>query len=517
MKSYKKSLVTCLDDVKTSCLWNESTEVSNLQYDSRKVRKNSCFFALPGLHTQGADFIDEAIEKGATAVVYEDVLNIDKRPGVFYVEVKNIREAMARIARNFYEKPDSDLRIIGVTGTEGKSSTTAFVASLLNLLGCKTGFVSTVSYSYGAAIYDNPEHQTTPEATQVFKSLAAMRDAGCKCAVIEASSHGLSERTARLFGISFDAGICLNIKQEHLEFHKTIECYRSDKANLFRMTKKDIQNSFAVINEDDEHVAYLKDVIKTRALSFTHDRQKWKNRDCEVASAMFLIDDVKEEKYLSFSLSYMEEGTEHCVQVKTQLHGAYNAENITAAMIASSQLLNLPVEKVLPLVKKIKAIKGRMKSIDEGQDFEVIVDYAHTPSSFLALFPPIRERVKGRRMIAVFGSGGERDVVKRAEQGRIASQYCDIIILADEDPRGEDPVELLEMIAKGVEGKVRGEGLFVIPRREDAIKKAFSLAQKGDVVLLLGKGHENSIIFKDYVQPYDEESVARALLKEVSL
>ena len=491
--------------------------MSNLQYDSRKVKKNSCFFALPGLHTEGKEFIEDAIERGATAIVYEGNIPLRFRYGIYYVQVRNIREAMARIARNFYEKPDSDLCIIGVTGTEGKSSTTAFVASLLNSLGHKTGFVSTVNYSYGSGIYENPEHQTTPESTQVFKSLATMRDAGCKYAVIEASSHGLSSKTARLFGLSFDAGICLNIKQEHLEFHKTIECYRNDKANLFRMLKTTSHSSFGVINEDDEHTDYLRNVITTRSFSFTHDREQWKKRkeDSTSPNTMFLIDNIKEKKYLNFSLSFSENEGEQCVQVATKLHGAYNADNVTAATITVARLLKLPIKDIIPAIKKIKAIKGRMKGIDEGQDFEVIIDYAHTPSSFLALFPSIKERMKakGSRIISLFGSGGERDIVKRAEQGRIASKYCDIIILADEDPRGEDSVQLLEMIAEGVEGKVRGESLFIIPKREEAIKKAFSIAKKGDVVLLLGKGHENSIIFKDHVQPYDEESVARALLK----
>lgn len=519
MKSYKKSIATCLRDVDVSTLWHESTQVNNLQYDSRKVKKNSCFFALPGIHTQGKEFIEEAIAKGATAIVYEGELNLPMRPGIFYAQVKNIREAMARIARNFYDAPDSALCIIGVTGTEGKSSTTAFIASLLNSLKCKTGFVSTVSYSYGACIYENPEHQTTPESIQVFKSLAAMRDAGCKCAVIEASSHGLSSRTARLFGLAFDAGICLNIKQEHLEFHKTIECYRNDKANLFRMIKVPSPSSFAVINEDDEHANYLKDVIKTKLFSFTHNREEWNKRreKADVADTQFLISNIMEDKALSFSLNYQENGSEECVKITTQLHGSYNADNITVAAIVASQILKLSIKDVLPAIKKVKAIKGRMKSIDEGQDFEVIIDYAHTPSSFLALLPPIRERVnktKGR-IIALFGSGGERDIVKRAEQGKIASIYCDIIILADEDPRGEDSIKLLEMIAEGVKGKVREESLFIIPKREDAIKKAFSIAKKDDVVLLLGKGHENSIIFKDYVQPYDEENVARELLQEI--
>ena len=179
--------------------------------------------------------------------------------------------------------------------------------------------------------------------------------------------------------------------------------------------------------------------------------------------------------------------------------------------------MNEKIEVLSNLILDIKPIKGRMFSIDEGQDFEVIIDYAHTPSSFNAIFPPIKKRIekKGGRIISLFGSGGERDIQKREEQGRIADLYSDVVILTDEDPRGEDSITLLEMIAKGIKNKKREKSLFIIPKREQAIEKAFSIAKKGDVVLLLGKGHENSIIFKDRVQPYDEEATAREILKKV--
>lgn len=518
MNSYTKSIASCFEGVHVMCTVGTPPNVTHLHYDSRKVEKESAFFALRGLHTQGNDFIDDAISKGALAIIYEGNLTLPFKDNIFYVQVENVREAMARIARNFYEKPDLSLRIIGVTGTEGKSSTTAFLASLLNLLKCKTGFLSTVSYSYGTDIFPNPEHQTTPESTQVFAALSRMRDAGCKCAVLETSSHGLSARTARLFGLEFDAGICLNIRQEHLEFHGSIECYRNDKANLFRKLKANNPSSFAIINEDDEHAAFLKNVIKTPIFSFTHNSKTWNDLSCNISPShsFFLIEEVKDDEGLSFNLSYRKNETMQRVVVSAcKLHGSYNADNITAVAIAASQLLNLAIEDVLSSIQNIQPIKGRMMKIDEGQDFEVIIDYAHTPSSFLTIFPPMKEKAKleGGRIIALFGSGGERDIVKRAEQGRIASIYCDIIILADEDPRGEDRMKLLEMIAEGVKGKIRGESLFLIPKREDAIEKAFSIAKKGDIVLLLGKGHESSIIFSDHVQPYDEEDVARQALK----
>jgi len=522
MKNYEKDFTTCLNGVQVLSIKGKEQKVVALHYDSRKVIPNSAFFALDGIHTDGKIFINDAIKKGATVIVYEGELS-HFQENILYIGVKNIRDAMAKIASSFYDEPSSSLCVIGVTGTEGKSSTTSFIFQLLKLCGQKAGFVSTVSYSYGDETLPNPEHQTTPEATQVQEHLAKMRDAGLFYAVLESSSHGLSEKTSRLKGVLFDVGVCLNITEEHLEFHKTIECYRSDKANLFRMIG--IGNthekasicipSFAVINEDDQNSLYLKTIIKTPFYSFTHNREIFENTKQD---GIFLIERIEEDEYLNFSLSYFEKEKVKTIAVKTHLHGSYNADNITSAMIIVSKLLVRDIESLSNFVINIEPIKGRMLSICEGQDFEVIIDYAHTPSSFNAIFPSIRERIKkrGGRIISLFGSGGERDIQKRSEQGYIADLYSDIIILADEDPRGEDSIELLEMIAEGITNKEKGKSLFIIPKREDAIRKAFSIAKRGDVVLLLGKGHENSIIFKDRVQPYDEETTARSLLRENS-
>lgn len=523
MRKYKKNISDCLQGVEVISFYGKPCLITGLQYDSRKVTYGSAFFALSGLHQDGKTFIEVAIKNGALVVIYEGSLShfLD---GVFYIEVKNVRESMARIASNFYEEPASSLCVIGITGTEGKSSTTSFIYQLLRLCKKKAGFVSTVSYSYGDEIYANPEHQTTPESTQVFEHLARMRDNGDVYAVIEASSHGLSKKTLRLCGIPFDVGVCLNIREEHLEFHKTLECYRSDKANLFRTIGKACYHkkanmklpTFAVINEDDNNASYLKSIIKSPCYSFTIDKKKWNGRSKESSNEnLFLISDIKEEHYVNFYITYLKDGKKIKSLIKSHLCGEYNAYNLTSALIVVSKLLSCSIEEIAPMVENISPIKGRMKSLELGQDFEVIIDYAHTPSSFLAIFPSIKEKTKKRegRVIALFGSGGERDILKRSEQGRIASKYSDIIILTDEDPRGEESLAILEMIREGVEGKTLDVDLFMIPKREDAIKKAFSIAKKGDTVLLLGKGHENSIIFKDYVQPYDEEEVAMQILK----
>ena len=520
-EKYRQKITACMEGVAVCKTYGKfETEVNNLEYDSRKVKDNSAFFALDGIHTDGKSFIKDAIKNGAKTIIYEGNLE-SFQEGIFYICVKNIRESMARISRIFYKMPDSQMCIIGVTGTEGKSSTTSFIFQLLSLLGNKCGFFSTVSYSYGEETYSNPEHQTTPESTQVFRHLANMRDSGCLYAVLESSSHGLSQKTARLFGVAFDVGVCLNITEEHLEFHKTLSCYRSDKANLFRMIgcgmhKKDLLAipTFAVINEDDANTEYLKTIIKSTSYSFTHEKKVFEK---DAGDSIFLIDERKEDDFLTFSLNYKKSGETKKTQIKTNIAGSYNAENLTACMIVASKLLEKDISEIAPFIEQITAIHGRMTKCDEGQDFEVLIDYAHTPSSFKAILPSMQQKAKKRqaRLIVLFGSAGERDIVKREEQGRIASMYADIIILADEDPRGEDSYQLLSMIAKGVEGKVMDEDLFIICKREEAIEKAFSIAKKNDIVLLLGKGHENSIIFSDHVQPYSEKDVAESLLKKI--
>jgi UDP-N-acetylmuramoyl-L-alanyl-D-glutamate--2,6-diaminopimelate ligase len=206
------------------------------------------------------------------------------------------------------------------------------------------------------------------------------------------------------------------------------------------------------------------------------------------------------------------------IEFRDKLPGAFNSNNVLAAILAVSGLLKMPVREIAPFVKKLKPVKGRMTTIEKGQPFELVIDYAHTPSSFQTVFRPLRERLNksGGRIISLFGSGGERDTQKRPQQGKVAAEYCDYVILTDEDPRGEVPMAILEEIAGGIDGLNRDETLFLIPDRPAAIRKAFSLANKGDLVILLGKGHENSIIYKDHVMPYDEIAEAEKALSEIN-
>lgn len=523
---YVKTVLECIKNIMLIKTYgNLNTKIISIEYDSRAVKKSvsggSAFFALPGLHTDGKKFICKAIENGAACIFYEGELP-EFKDGICYIQTENIRCAMSAVSSAFYDNPSKDLAVIGVTGTEGKSSTVSFIFQLLNLCGEKSGFFSTVEYSVDGNVVPNPEHQTTPESNIVQKRLAEMRDAGCKYAVAEASSHGLSPLTARLADVLFDAGVFMNVTQEHLEFHGTLEQYRYDKANLFRAldvrrnTKK-IKHIpvFGVVNYEDPSADYFINATKKPVYSFS-------TRECDIekikmTDGLFAKDISEKSNGIHFTAVEFKNGNKTEYSASIKLCGLFNVKNILAALITVHRITGIEIKTIIKKLPFIKPIKGRMSLINERQNFEVVIDYAHTPSSFMTIFPPIKKRIKknGGKVISVFGSGGERDTQKRPEQGRIAAEYSDIVILADEDPRGENPAELLKMIAAGCKNKKYGETLFIIPDRPTAIEKAFSLAKQNDIVLLLGKGHENSIIYKDKTIPYDEETVAREILKKL--
>ena len=552
--------------------------IENLVFDSREVTAGSLFFALPGTHIDGNTFIAQAIEKGANAVVFQgqltDVIQQEVAKAIIkrsldngisddqpkfapvLIQVPDARFSMAPLSACFYDNPSERLVVIGVTGTEGKSSTVSFIWQLLRACGKKAGFISTVEYSFGGEAVPNPQHQTTPEAPIIQHHLNQMLENGCRYAVVETSSHGLSPRLNRTGNINFDCGAFMNVTLEHLEFHKTFEQYRDDKANLFR--KLDISahtktiggekvkiTPVGIVNLEDPSAEYFVKATKQKVWGFTTNGLAGRKADTGAAGDaakaagdaagkeggtsisqaslpkipagipyMTASNIISDSKSLSFTVT---ESTGKSYEVKSKLPGAFNAYNLMASIIAVSSMTGLSTEEVASKIPELTPIKGRMTVINQGQPFELIVDYAHTPSSFETIFPPIRKRCKGK-MICVFGSGGERDLTKRPLQGEIAARFCDTVILADEDPRGEDPVELLKMIAVGAEkaGKKMGENLFITHERPKAIRQAFSLAGEDDIVLLLGKSHENSIIYKNGAIPYDEISEAEKALEEMN-
>ncbi|MDR2402645.1 MAG: UDP-N-acetylmuramoyl-L-alanyl-D-glutamate--2,6-diaminopimelate ligase [Spirochaetaceae bacterium] len=498
----------------------EDPLITGLEYDSRKVQPGNLYFALPGLHSDGHIFIPQAVRAGAPAIVHQHALT-EYEPGVLYLRVRDSRFAMSPVADAYYDSPSTNLVLIGVTGTEGKSTTVYLIFQLLRLLGKKAGFISTVQFSDGGEEQWNSEHQTTPEATAVHRLLGEMRDRGAEYAVLESSSHGLSSKTNRLGDVAFDVGIMTNVTHEHLEFHGTWEQYRYDKANLFRALDRGGQGihrkllhrgkpveipSFAVVNGDDPSASWFAVATRQQTRSFS-------TRGARADLSLIGI----ESGSLGNRYVIREGRTGAVLTAEDRLPGAFNGGNVLAALLTLSELLAVPAGDLLPLIPRLKPVRGRMTAIQKGQPFEVLVDYAHTPSSFETIFPPLRERIdkSGGRILCLFGSAGERDRAKRPVQGRIASGWSDLLFLTDEDPREEDPREILEEIAAGCSERRPGEDIFLIPDRPAAIRKAFSLARGGDLVLLLGKGHENSIIYREGAQPYDEIGEAEKALAEM--
>lgn len=570
MKKLLSQLLPAFENTVVAADGNKITDLSeiqdipitNLVFDSREVKSDSLFFALPGTHTDGNKYIEQAILAGANAVIFQGELSPSQKDDVakaiikrtidnalsdeefkfapVLINVPEARYSMAPVSAAFYDNPSERLVVIGVTGTEGKSSTVSFIWQLLRACGKKAGFISTVEYSFGGEALPNPQHQTTPEAPIIQHHLNEMLENGCSYAVVETSSHGLSSKLNRCGNILFDCGLFMNVTLEHLEFHKNFETYRSDKANLFRALDKHNHvktiegqrktiNSIGIVNMEDPSAEYFAKCTKRPVLGFTSLGKA--GRNAQESGSVLEGNNGNENSWspksfltaaninststgLTFDVTCS--NSKEKIHIESALPGAFNAYNLMASILAVSSVLDIPYAEVASHIPGLTPIKGRMTVIKEGQPFEVIVDYAHTPSSFETIFPPIRQRCTGR-MICIFGSGGERDLTKRPLQGEIAAKFCDIVILADEDPRGEDPVELLKMIAVGAEkqGKVMDKDLFIIHDRPQAIRTAFKMAQPDDIVLLLGKSHENSIIYKDRTMPYDEIAEAKKALNEI--
>ena len=481
-------------------------EITGITYDSRRVLPGFVFVALTGLHTDGHSFIEEAIRKGAVAVVYSSEKAISetafRHPDIVFLQTPNPRIIQSAMAAWLYDNPSEKICVIGVTGTDGKSSTVSYIHQLFNILGKKTGMLSTVEYGTGAEIHPNPYRQSTPEAPLIHHILSEMVTAGCTHAVVEATSHGLSEKTARLHDVTFQGAVFTNISHEHLEFHGSFEQYAFDKSSLFRRLKtlSDSPPAPAIINADDKKAGYFAEAAAGRVITYGIEAEadiKAYGIQLTPGGARFTV------RYLSQKYGKQVFDTE------ITLPGKINIYNCLAALAITVEILDIPPKTAAEKLLHLKGVKGRMEIISAGQPFELIVDYAHTPGAFSVLFPQIRESAKGR-IIAVFGSAGERDTEKRYIQGKTAGTYADIIILTDEDPRGENSMHILHEIASGIgSSHTEGENLFLIPDREKAIQKAVETAKPKDMVLLLGKGHEKSIITGGKSLPWDEAEIAR--------
>jgi UDP-N-acetylmuramoyl-L-alanyl-D-glutamate--2,6-diaminopimelate ligase len=497
--------------------------IVGLAYDSRKVQAGYLFVAIRGFHVDGHAYIQQALERGAAAVVYEhedvelpgleSVIALCRRQGATVVRVADSRVVLSPIAAALYDYPARELLVVGITGTKGKTTTTTLTSLVLDGGGHRSGLMTTVDFKIGDRWWSNETRQTTPEAPEVQELLRQMADEGCDYAVVESSSHALSPRWNRLGDCEYDVAVFTNVTHEHLDYHGTFEQYRADKAQLFALMaasapEKRVGGALrrprktAIVNLDDPSAeVFLEHAGGAEIITYGVQRE----------DAMVRAVDVAESRD-GISLTVITPAERADIRLK--MLGTFNVPNVLAAIsVGISQ--GIPLDACRRALEAVPGVSGRMERIDQGQPFTVLVDYAHNPDSFEKLMSVMRPLTTGQ-LISVFGSGGERDRQKRPIQGAIAARYCDFVVLTDEDPRLEDRHAIIDEIAVGVEdaGKREGEGYLKIADRTDAIRAAFQRAQPGDIVLLLGKGHESCILYAQRV-PYDEREVARQLLAEL--
>lgn len=484
---------------------NDTHEITGLAYDSRQVQEGGLFIAVPGSHTDGRRFLAEAAGRGAVVAVGEALDNEQQATlPLPYIEVRDVRSAHANLACAFYSYPSEHMRLYGVTGTDGKTTTSNLICAILEAAGRRTGLMTTANFRLAGQEWENNTRQSTLEALDIQRMLKRMLDAGATDAVIEATSHGLELRKVQ--GCAFDVGVVTNITHEHLDFHKTLAAYRRAKARLFEMldparAKGLGSRPVAVLNRDDVSYEVLKPYCRVPILDY----------GIESAAAVRAVDVQLNASSTRFRV--LLPAAEQVIE--TRLVGQFNVSNCLAA-IAATYSQGVDVITIGQALAAVKGVTGRMEHIDEGQPFAVIVDYAHTPDSLRKVFATLRPITAGK-LIAVFGSAGERDVQKRPVMGQIAAQMCDFFVITDEDPREEDRASILREIAQGAEAEGRREGIdfLTIADRAQAIASAFAHAQPGDTVLLAGKGHEQCIIIGREKLPWDDREAARAALRKI--
>jgi UDP-N-acetylmuramoyl-L-alanyl-D-glutamate--2,6-diaminopimelate ligase len=473
-------------------------EIEAIASDSRRVEPGSLFVAYHGVAVDGHRFIPQALTNGAVAVVAERV-----PPGleVPCAVVPDGRQALAHLSAAWHGFPTRWLTVVGVTGTDGKTTTCNLLHSILAAAGRRAGLVSTVNAVIGRRVIDTGLHTTTPDAPDMQRYLAEMVAAGMEVAVLEVTSHGLAQH--RVSACEFDVAVVTNITHEHLDLHGSLEAYRQAKAQLFHSLKAGHRKpgvpKVSVLNADDESYHYLHRIPADQQWSYGLAGEA-------VVTATSLRRTATDTRFTVQS-------PDMDFDLRTVLVGDYNVSNILAAT-AAALALDLPVTAIQQGVWAVKGIPGRMERIDVGQDLIALVDFAHTPNALQRALETART-LTGGRVIAVFGSAGLRDVDKRAWMGEIGGRLADVTVLTAEDPRTEPLDAILDEMARGVEraGGVAGQSYFCVPDRAAAIQFAVDLARPGDLVIACGKGHERSMCYGSVETPWDEQQVMRDALR----
>lgn len=434
-------------------------EVCGVECDSRKVGKDTVFVAIRGYETDGNKYIKSAVEAGACAVI-TDKKTISGRGKIV---VADARRALAMAAKNFYGNPTRDMKIIGVTGTNGKTTVTYLIKRGLEQVGAVCGLIGTNQNMIGDRVLET--ERTTPESNELWKLFAEMRDSGCTHVIMEVSSHSLE--LSRVYGIEYEVGAFTNLTQDHLDFHKTMEKYEAAKAKLFKQSK------LGVINFDDEAGKRMIKQAGTKLVTYS----------AKDNGADYVAKNIRTKPA---SVEFELVGIDTIGRIEMNIPGKFSVYN---ALCASSVLLALgvPLHEISAALRLIEGVKGRAEVVPTDSDYTVMIDYAHSPDGLENILKTVKEIAEGR-VIVVFGCGGDRDAAKRPKMGKIAAQYADVVVVTSDNPRTENPDAIIDDIIPGI-SEITDEFKRITDRRE-AIYRALDIARKGDIVLLAGKGHE---------------------------
>jgi UDP-N-acetylmuramoyl-L-alanyl-D-glutamate--2,6-diaminopimelate ligase len=466
-----------------------SLEVRAVAHDSRGALADALFVAIRGQLADGNQFVDAALKKGAVAVASE----AEPRPDVPWLRVRDAREALATLSAAVLGQPSRALELVGVTGTNGKTTTCYLIDAALRACGRNVGLLGTVQYRIGERIAEAA--RTTPESSDLQRLFAEMRDAGCSHAVMEVASHALALK--RVHGCAFRVAVFTNLTRDHLDFHGDMDGYFAAKRRLFAELLR--ADGVAVINADDARADELRAASRGRVLTY----------------AVSAPADVGTEGLVAgiAGTRFRARTPAGSFEVDTPLVGRFNVQNLLAA-IASAVALELPLEKALAGLSAMRGAPGRMERVDAGQDFTVLVDYAHTDDALRNLLETVRA-LGPRRVITVFGCGGDRDRTKRPLMGAVAARLSDVVIVTSDNPRSEPPEAIIAEILRGIRPG-RAFSQHTLPDRREAIARALELAEPGDCVVIAGKGHEGYQELRERSIPFDDRQVTRDVLKHLA-
>ncbi|MFB0509079.1 MAG: UDP-N-acetylmuramoyl-L-alanyl-D-glutamate--2,6-diaminopimelate ligase [bacterium] len=464
---------------------DDKINISGVSYHSQKIKPNFLFVAIDGSKTSGKEFIAEAISNGAVAVATSEP-PLTQNPMATIIQVENPKVFLAELANRFYDFPSQKVELIGITGTNGKTTTAYLVKSILDNAGKTAGLLGTIRHFDGENWLK--AENTTPESLDIIRILSGLWQKKIKYCVLEVSSHGLELN--RVYGLRFQIGVFTNLSQDHLDFHKTIEAYKAAKLKLFSGLE---QNAIAIINQEDELSAEIVKITKARTISYSMKNQAditAKILNLSAGGTRLRLNVTGKEMVINFHLI-----------------GSHNVYNLLAA--ASVGLAyNMPMSEIKAGIEKVKVIPGRMESLDNDKGVAVFVDYAHTPAALRELITTAREFTK-KRVLLMFGCGGNRDQLKRPLMGKIATELADYVILTSDNPRDEDSSKIIQDIKAGISKN----NFEVIPDRFAAIRRILFLAKIGDTVLIAGKGHEDYQIIGQEKRRFDDRLMAKRILE----